>query len=128
MKAINLNCSNEDSFKYSILISLYYYHFKEHKERTNKLNKYTNDHNFTSINFNEFENNNPNISLCIYDDFGKLIHNSNNNSTNKEYIIKINNRYHALKPTKDKYTKLNNLLKQFTQKELSDFILKKTIM
>ena len=102
MKAIDPNCSNEDSFKYSILISFYYYHLKEHKERTSKLNKYINDHNFTSINFNGFENNNPNISLIVYDDFGKLIHNSNNNSTNKAYIIKINNRYHALKTTKDK--------------------------
>ena len=32
---------------------------------------------------------------------------------------KINNhRYHALKPLKDKYTQLKELLKQFTQKEL----------
>ena len=42
--------------------------------------------------------------------------------------MKINNRYHALKPTKDKYTNLNNLLKQFTQTELSDFFYKKIIM
>ena len=43
-------------------------------------------------------------------------------------MIKINNnRYYALKATMDKYTKLNNLLKQFTQKELSDFIFKKII-
>ena len=31
MKTINLNCLNEDLFKYSLLISLYYYHLKEHK-------------------------------------------------------------------------------------------------
>lgn len=56
-----------------------------------------------------------------------MIYNSIYNSNKKAYIVKINNRYHALKPDNNKYTQLNNLLKQFTQKELSHFILKKII-
>ena len=36
-----------------------------------------------------------------------------------------NHRYHALKPDKDKYIQLRELLKQFTQKELYEFILNK---
>ena len=60
----------------------------------------------------------------MYDKNGKLIHKSFNNSINKVYIVNINNnRYHALKPDKDKYIQLNQLLKQFSQKELYDFIM-----
>ena len=42
MKSINSKCTNEDSFKYSILISLHYYELNVRKERINKLNKYMN--------------------------------------------------------------------------------------
>ena len=35
MKTINPKCTDNDSFKYSILISLLYYDLYEHKERTN---------------------------------------------------------------------------------------------
>ena len=35
MKTINPKCSNENSFKYSILISLHHYQLNLHKERTN---------------------------------------------------------------------------------------------
>ena len=60
----------------------------------------------------------------MYDENGKLIHKSFNNSIDKVYIVNINNnRYHALKPDKDKYIQLNQLLKQFSQKELYDFIM-----
>ena len=60
----------------------------------------------------------------MYDENGKLIHKSFNNSIDKVYIVKINNnRYHTLKPDKDKYIQLNQLLKQFSQKELYDFIM-----
>ena len=112
MKTTNPKCSNEDSFKYSILCSLYYYYLKVYKKTINKLNKYINDHNFTSINFNEFENNNPNISLSVYDDLGRKIYMSNNKSINKACIVKINNnRYHALKIIEDKYKQLEELLK-----------------
>ena len=103
MKTINPKCTNEDSFKYSIIISLHYYELNTHKERINQLNKYIDNYTFSFHNFHTFENNNPNVSLNVYDENGKLINKSFNNSINKAYIVKINNnRYHALKPDKDK--------------------------
>ena len=103
MKTINPKCTNEDSFKYSIIISLHYYELNTHKERINQLNKYIDNYKFSFHNFDTFENNNPNVSLNVYDENGKLINKSFNNSINKAYIVKINNnRYHALKPDKDK--------------------------
>ena len=123
MKSIHPKCANEDSFKYSIIISLHYYKLNSHKERTNQLNKYIDNYNFTLDNFEAFENDNPSVSLNVYNENGKLIHKSLNNSINKACIVKINNsRYLALKPDKDKYIQLKELLKQFSQKELHDFI------
>ena len=54
MKTINPKCTNDDSFKYSILISLHYYDIHNHKERINQLNKYINNYNFKSNNPNDF--------------------------------------------------------------------------
>ena len=127
METINPKCLNKDSFKYSILISLHYYDLNTHKERTNKLNKYINTYNFKSNNYLTFENDN-NISLSVYDENGKIIHNSNNNSNKKPCIVKINNhRYRALKPIKDKHNQLKELLKHFTHKELTNYLLRKVI-
>ena len=126
MKIINPKCTNEDSFKYSILISLHYYELNIHKKRINQLNKYTNNHNFESNNYDNFENNNPYISLSVYDENGKLLHKSLNNTNNEASTVKINNHwYHALKPNKNIYKQLNDLLKQFTHKELTEYILNK---
>ena len=49
MRSINPNCSNNESFKYSILISLHYYDLNNHPERINTLNKYINKYNFSAI-------------------------------------------------------------------------------
>ena len=46
MKTVNPKCSNEDSFKYSILISLHYYDLNTHKAIINKFSKYINNYNF----------------------------------------------------------------------------------
>lgn len=127
MKTINPKCTNENSFKYSILISLHYYELTNHKERTNQLNKYIDNYNFSSKTYSEFENNNPSISVSVYDENYKVIHSNTNQSTNNAFIIKMKNRYHALKPIKNKYIKLNQLLKQFTHRELTDFILRKIV-
>ena len=123
MRTTNPRCMNGDSFKHSIIISLNYYDLNTHKERINQLNKYINNYNFKSNNYNDFEINNPNISLTVYNDLNEIIYNPKNKSNNKAYIIKINNRYHALKPDIDKFVQLKQLLKQFTHKELTEFIL-----
>ena len=127
MKTINPKCTDNDSFKYSILISLHYYDLNTHKERTNQLDKYINNYHFNSNNPNDFERNNPNISLTLYNEHNEIIYNSKNKSNNKAYIIKINNRYHALKPDTDRFVQLKQLLKQFTHKELTEFILNNII-
>ena len=49
MKTNNPKCTDNDSFKYSILISLHYYDLYNNKERINKLNKYINNYNFIII-------------------------------------------------------------------------------
>ena len=126
MKTINAKCTNEDSFKYSILISLHYYELNTHEERVNQLNKYIDNYKYSINHFDTFESDNPNVSLNVYDENGKLIHKSFNNSVNKAYIVKINNnRYHTLKPDKDKYVQLKQLLKHFSRKELYYFIMNK---
>ena len=105
MKSINPKCSNEDSFKYSILISLYYYELNTHRERIKQLEKYLNNYNFESNNYDTLENNNPFTSL-IYDLNGELFYKSLNNTNNIACIVKISNRYHALKPNENKYAQL----------------------
>ena len=123
MKTINPQCTDNDSFKYSILISLHYYDLYNHKERINQSNKYINNYNFKSNIPCDFEKNNPYISLTLYNNHNEIIYNPLNKSSNKACIAKINNRYHALKPDKDKFIQLKQLLKQFTYKELTEYIL-----
>ena len=92
MRSINPKCTNNESFKYSILISLHYYELNNHPERINQLKKYIHRCNFTSSRYNDFENNNPSISLGVYDEYSQLLHKSNNQTNNnKATIIKINN-------------------------------------
>ena len=73
MRTINPKCTVNDSFKYSILISLCYYDLNVHNERTNQLNKYINNYNFKSNKPSDFENNNPNISLPAYDEHNEIL-------------------------------------------------------
>ena len=128
MKSINPKCSNTNSFISSIIISLHYYELIPHPKRYSEIKKYFGKHELFSDDFEGFEYSNPTISLTVYDNDKHIIYRAKNKTNKKAYTIKINNRYHALKPTKDKCTKLNDLLKQFTQKELSEFIISKIIL
>ena len=65
MRKINTRSSNTDSFKYSILISLHYYDVSYHPERISKLKPFENKY-VTHITLNEFEINNPDISLTVF--------------------------------------------------------------
>ena len=97
MREISLRSSDIDSFKYSILISLHYYDISFHPERISKLKPFENKYNFKNITPNEFETNNPNISLT--------------------------DRYSAIKQLKNKFIKLNKLLESFLHIELREHIL-----
>ena len=69
----------------------------------------------TEILPDEFETNNPNFSLTIFDENKNRIYTSRNNSTIKAQIVKLqnNNRYAALKPFKNKFVKLDDILRSF---------------
>ena len=124
MRKIYTRSSNTDSFKYSILISLHYYDISFDPERISKLKPFENKYNFTHITPNEFEINNPNISLTVFDENNNIIYTPNNNSTNNAQIVKINNyRYAAVKPLKNKLIKLNELLKSFSHLKLREHII-----
>ena len=119
MRQINIKSSNGDTFKYSILLSLHYYDINRNPERTAKLDKYAHKYNFNDNTPKEFELNNPNISLTIIDDNSNTICTSINDFNIKAKILKINNnRYAAIKPIKDKYIKLKEILRLFTHEEL----------
>ena len=126
MRSINPKCTNDESFKYSILISLHYYDLKHHLERINQLKRYENRYIFKTNNYIAFENNNPSISLNVYNEYGDLLQRATYSTNNIPYKLKINNnRYHAFKPNKDKYTILKETLELFTHKELTNFLLNK---
>ena len=74
MRKINLKSSDIDSLKYSILISLHYYDISFHPERISKANSCENKYNFKNVTHNEFEINNPNISLTVLDENNNIIY------------------------------------------------------
>ena len=107
--------------------SLHYHDLKGHKERINQWKKCADIYVFNSNDYNTFGKDNPNISLSVIDENNNLIYASANNSLITANILKANeNRRHlALKPEKDKVLLLKELLKQFTQKDIYDFIMSK---
>lgn len=96
MRIINPKCSNEDSLKYSILLSLHYYDISHNPERITKLRKYEHHYNFTHNTPRKFETDNPNISLATVDDNNNnIIYHSSNNTSTKAKIVKINDNTYA---------------------------------
>ena len=126
MRKINSKSSKIDSFKYSILISLHYQDIYYHPEIISKLKPFENKYKFIHTTPSEFEINNPNISLTAFDENDNIVYMSNNNSSNKAQIVKINNyRYAAMKPFKNKFVKLDELLDSFPHLDLREYILQK---
>ena len=128
MTIINPKCSNEDSLKYSMLLSLHYYDISRNPERITKLGKYEHHYNFTHNTPRKFETDNPNISLTLVDDNNNIIYHSINNTSTKAKIVKINdNTYAGVKPTKNKYIKFIEFIKPCTHEEIRDMIMEKII-
>ena len=124
MTKINPCSADINSFKYSILISLHYYDISFHPERISKLKPFENKYNFIHITPNEFEINNANTSLTIFDENNKRLYTPKNNGTNKAQIVKLkNDRYAAIKPIKNKFIKLDKLLAAFSHIELKEHML-----
>ena len=107
---------------------LNYCDIKHNPERTTKLDHYAHKYNFKNNTPKEFKLNNPNISLTVVDENNNAIYDSISNSYTKVKIVKINNnRYAGIKPIKNKYIKLKELLQSFTHKELKAYIMNKII-
>ena len=122
MRIIKLDSSDEDAFKFSILNSLHYYDIPHNPERIYKLIAFENKYNFSHNTPREFEIDNPDISLTVFDEDERIIYSWNNyNTLNKAAIVKINNdRYAAIKLIEDNYIKLKELLQSFSRTELSN--------
>ena len=115
MRKLNPKSSNIVSFEYSILISRHYYDMSYHPERISKLKPFENKYKFTHSTPNEFEISYSNISLTVFDENDNIVYMTKNNSNNKAQIVKIdNNRNAAIKPFKNKFVKLDELLKSFS--------------
>ena len=124
MRKIIPKSPGNDSFKYFILISLHYYDIPYHPERISNLKPHENRYNFIHITPAEFEINIPNISLKIFNENQEQIYTSSNNTPYQANIVQLkNNRYTAMKPSKNEYTQLNEILKSFSQIELKEYVL-----
>ena len=104
MRLINIYCNDSDSFKYSILLYLHYYHIKKSHGRISQLKNNLNP--YISIEFNknsdiaQFEQDNSHISLFIIDINGEPLFLTRNNASVKVTIVKLNdNRYAIIKPS-----------------------------
>ena len=103
MRLINIKCNDNDSFKYSILLYLYYYNIKNNYLRSTEINKHINP--YIQIYFNEnndiyqFEKGNTFIDLLIVDINDKPIFLTRNNAKIKVTIVKLDDhRYSLYKP------------------------------
>ena len=104
MRLINIYCNDSNSFKYSILLYLYYYNIKKNHGRISQLNNNVNP--YISIEFNknsdiaQFEHDNSHISLFIIDINGEPLFLTRNNAAIKGTIVKLNdNRDTIIKPS-----------------------------
>ena len=134
MRLININCKDKESFKYSILLYLYYYNIQNNHGRVVELNNNLNI--YIHINFNEnsdilqFEKNNPLIDLFTIDVNGDLLFLLQNNANIKITIVELNgNRYSLHKPSiecfNDNISEINRLNKSIHKKyKLTDEIKK----
>ena len=103
MRKINPKCSDDESFIYSIIISLHYYDISHNPERISTLRPYIKNYDFTDITPLKFEANNPDISLIVTDDDKKILYISHSISSIRAKILNLkNNRYSAIKPVKNK--------------------------
>ena len=92
MRLINIKCNDSDSFKYSILLYLYYYNIKNNYLRPTEISKHSNP--YIQIYFNEnndiyqFEKDNTFIDLLIIDINNKPIFLTRNNARSNQSKIK----------------------------------------
>ena len=108
MRLINIICTDKESFKYSVLLYIYYYNIKENRAKVSQLINNINPH--IDIKFNEnsdkvqFERDNSHINLFIIDIDGNPVFLTRNNGSIQVTIVKLNdNRYSLVKPSIKRY-------------------------
>ena len=104
MCLINIKCDNRDSFKYSLLLYLYYYNIKINYNRPTEINKHRDPYMLIHFNdandINQFEKDNRFIDILIVDINNNLLFLTRNNANIKVTIVKLNDyRYSLCKPT-----------------------------
>ena len=103
-RLINIKCNDFDSFKYSILLYLYYYNVKTNYNRPSEIDKHRDLYIkiilYRSNNITGFEKDNPLIDLLIIDTNDKSLFLTRNNASIEITIVKLNDyRYSLYKPT-----------------------------
>ena len=103
MHLIDINCNDQEPFKYSILIYLYYYNIQINHGRVAQLINNLSPYVHIKLNENsdilQFEKDNPLIDLFIIDVNGNPLFLMRNNANIKITIVKLNgNRYSLHKP------------------------------
>ena len=106
MHLLNIRCDNSESFKYSVLIYLYYYNMKKNHGRVSQLINNLNPYIHIKFNKNndleQFEKDNPLIDLFINDVISNPVFFRRNNAIMKVTIVKLNDhRYSIIKPSKE---------------------------
>ena len=75
MRLINIKCDDSNSFKYSILLYLYYYNLKINYNRPTEINKHRDPYMLIYFNdgndINQLEKDNPFFDLLIIDNSNK---------------------------------------------------------
>ena len=104
MRLINIICTDKESFKYSVLLYIYYYNIKKNRVRVSQL--INNIDPYIDIKFNEnsdivqFERDNAHINLFIIDIDGNPVFLTRNNGSIQVTIVKLNDyRYSLVKPS-----------------------------
>ena len=102
MRLINIYCNDSESFKYSVLLYLYYYNIKQNHGRISQLN----NNPYIPIEFNknsdvaQYKQDNSHINLFIIDINGEPLFLTRNNASIKVTIVKLNdNTYTIIKPS-----------------------------
>ena len=108
MRLIDIYCNDSESFKYSVLLYLYYYNIKQNHGRISQLNNNLNS--YIPIEFNkdsdiaQYKQDNSHINLFIIDINGEPLFLTRNNASIKATIVKLNdNRYTIIKPSLNRF-------------------------
>ena len=108
MRLIDIYCNDSESFKYSVLLYLYYYNIKQNHGRISQLNNNLNS--YIPIEFNkdsdiaQYKQDNSHINLFIIDINGEPLFLTRNNASIKVTIVKLNdNRYTIIKPSLNRF-------------------------